>query len=306
MDRDRIAMRVSAIVLTFNSERVIADTLNALRLVSDDIHIVNSFSTDQTVEIAKAAGAEIHTRAFKNYADQRNWAIDSLPTKSEWQLHLDADEILSMELIEEIKRELIHTNSYDGFFIPRKIRFLGRDLNYGGYFPIYHMRLFRAGHARVEDRLYDQHFVLMGRGKKLRNLFIDNHQMSLSEWTLRHNRWSDLEVAELSSEHAKRFSVRARATGNVLERKRARKSAYLRLPILLRPFLLFIYRYVVRLGFLDGQPGLIYCVLQAFWFRFLIDAKLQETKIISEPSKKMDIASVPNPRDINSCNNLSE
>ena len=227
---------------------------------------------------------KVFQRKFVNYSEQRNWAIDNIETGEEWQLHLDADEIMSGGLIEEIRKELHSGDKYDGYFIPRKTRFLGRDLVHGGYFPIYHMRLFRTGRGRVETKLYDQHFILTGQGKRLRGYFIDDHQMSLSEWIIRHNRWSDLEAREmLGVESAIQHGSEAELVGpsvlgNVLERKRARKALYLSLPRFSRAFGLFIYRYVFRMGFLDGIPGLIYCVLQAFWFRFVIDAKCYEAR----------------------------
>jgi len=272
---------ISIILLTYNSQASVKATLEAARILSPDIYAVDSFSSDGTINILKKHDVKVYQRTFENYAEQRNWAMNHLEVNSEWQLHLDADEILTSELIDEIKSELISTDTYEGYFIPRKIHFLGRDLKHGGYFPIYHMRLFRTGCARVEDRIYDQHFVLSGRGKKLKSFFIDDHRISLSDWTIRHNHWSDLEVKELlgeSPEASEKKIIRSSFIGNVLERKRARKKAYLKLPSLVRPFALFFYRYVFRLGFLDGWPGFIYCVLQAFWFRFLIDAKIYEAE----------------------------
>jgi glycosyltransferase involved in cell wall biosynthesis len=281
-DHGRETVTISIVLLTFNSEASLEATLTAACTLSQDVYAVDSFSTDATVSVLRKYGVNVVQRPFENYSAQRNWAIQHLPTKHGWQLHLDADEILSSELIEEIQCEMQGQGQPDGYFIPRKIRFLRRDLNHGGYYPIYHMRLFRCGHARVEDKIYDQHFVLSGRGKRLKFPFIDDHRMSLSEWTVRHNRWSDFEAEELQGREVikrdpqLRGLVQSSMFGNVLERKRAQKSSYLRLPSLFRPFALFCYRYIFRLGFLDGTPGLIYCALQAFWFRFLIDAKCYE------------------------------
>ena len=277
-------MTISVVLLTFNSEASLEATLTAICALSRDVHAVNSFSSDGTLGLLKKYGVNVVQRPFENYSAQRNWAIEHLQTKHEWQLHLDADEILSPQLIEEIRHVLVMPDQADGYFIPRKIRFLGHDLDHGGYYPIYHMRLFRRGHARVEDKIYDQHFVLTGRGKKLKFPFVDDHQFSLSEWTTRHNRWSDFEAKELlgfktvTPGPGPRQLIKPSNFGNVLERKRARKQRYYKQPILIRPFALFLYRYICRLGFLDGKAGLIYCVLQAFWFRFLIDAKCYEAE----------------------------
>jgi glycosyltransferase involved in cell wall biosynthesis len=271
-------MDISVIILAYNSEAIIRDTLAAAARISDDIHVVDSFSTDRTIEICKASGVIVTQRSFINYAEQRNWAISNLPLRHSWQLHLDADEILTSDLVIEI--ETLNDNwpkGIDGFFIPRLIRFLGRDLRHGGYYPIYHMRLFRSGHGQVEDRLYDQHFVLNGTSGSLTNPFIDDHRMSLNEWIQRHNRWSDFEVADLLQTFPG-STIAGNAKGNPIERARARKNTYYRAPMFLRAFMLFFYRYIIRGGFLDGVPGLIYCVLQSFWFRFLVDAKLYERK----------------------------
>jgi len=285
-------MGISIVLLTFNSEANLERTLKAAHTLSRDVHAVDSFSSDGTLSILKKHSVKVIQRPFENYSAQRNWAIEHLNTENEWQLHLDADELLSADLVAEIRRELLAPDAADGYYIPRKIRFLERDLNHGGYYPTYHMRLFRRGHAWVEDKIYDQHFVLTGRGKKLKSPLIDDHQMSLSEWTTRHNRWSDFESEELLGlnpavhDPASRKVVQPSIFGNVLERKRARKEGYLKLPLLIRPFGLFIYRYIFRLGFLDGKAGLVYCVLQAFWFRFLIDAKCYEAKKAEDRRQK--------------------
>ena len=128
-------------------------------------------------------------------------------------------------------------------------------------------------------RRYDQHFHVEGRTARLKAPMIDDIRMTLSEWVVRHNRWAEAEVEQMLAGNDPGVLVHGRLGGNPLERQRARRALYERLPPLLRPFLLFAYRYVVRLGFLDGREGLIFYVLQAFWFRFLIDAKLLERRL---------------------------
>ena len=269
-------MSISVVILTYNSEATIRDTLEAAGRVSDEIHVIDSFSSDRTLEICRVYGAIITQRSFLNWADQRNWAIRNLPLRHNWQMHLDADEILTSELIAEINRlDGKWPASVDGFFIPRLMRFLGRDLRHGGYYPIYHMRLFRSGCAHVEDRQYDQQFILNGNGKVLSAPFIDDQRMTLNEWIQRHNRWSDLAVNDILQSPSE-STIAGKYRGNPVERARAKKNLYYLAPIFLRPIILFLYRYLLRAGFLDGIPGLIYCVLQAFWFRFLVDAKLYE------------------------------
>lgn len=272
-------MPISVVVLTFNSESTIERTVRSASRISDDIHVVDSYSTDKTLELLVTLPVITVQHPFENYGAQRNWAIDNLPLRHAWQLHLDADEFLSDELVVEINllKESLPAD-VDGFLIPRKVCFLGRMLEHGGLYPKWHMRLFRAGKARCEIRRYDQHFVLGGQSRRLRHPMIDDHRMLLSEWTARHNRWADMEVEELFSPQIEGV-IHGSFSGGEIERKRAWRRAYYRLPRFARAFALFFYSYFVRLGFLDGIPGLIYITLQVFWYRFLIDAKYYERQI---------------------------
>src|ERR1700756_3377541 len=184
-------MSISVIILTFNAEATIAATLARAAEASDDIHVVDSGSTDRTLEIVAQWGAKLTSHPFYDYGKQRNWAIDNLPLKHDWQLHLDADERLTPELVEKVKAlASAFPAGNDGYFIPRLMHFLGHPIRHGGMYPIWHMRLFRQGKARCEDRRYDQHFRLEGRSERLAAPMIDDIRMSLSEWTVRHNRWS--------------------------------------------------------------------------------------------------------------------
>lgn len=269
-------MGISVVILSYNSAEVLDETIRRARQVSDDVHVVDSFSSDDSVAIAQGAGATVVQRAFQNYGEQRNWAIQNLPLAHQWQLHLDSDERLSDQLITAIKALPLGVDGEPaGYLLARRTVFLGRALRYGGFFPIWHMRLFRKGMGRCESRLYDQHFICEGRQEKLQGELLDEMPLTLSQWTARHNRWSDLEVQEyFAADTGDR--LKGKWGGTSIERKRALREWYAKLPLFLRPWLFFLYRYVLRAGFLDGRPGLIYCVLQTFWYRFLIDAKCYE------------------------------
>ena len=277
-------MKPSVILLTFNSESTLGNTLASARLVSDEIFVVDSFSKDATVELARSAGAIVIQHAFENYGAQRNWAIDNLSITRPWQLHLDADEWMDEQLVAAIQA-LPDDPAHSGYFLPRYLRFLGRTLRHGGMSPTWHLRLFRTGAGRCEDRKYDQHFLLAsGTCGKLNGTMIDDIRMPLTEWTARHNRWADSEVAELNA-GASEGRVLPDAFGNPSQRKRYLRQRYDRLPLFARPFLLFVYRYFIRLGFLDGTEGFIFWVLQTFWFRFLIDAKIWEGRHCASPTQ---------------------
>ena len=269
-------MRPSVVILTYNSELSIAATLLSVKQLSDDIHIVDSFSKDRTVEIARSFGAHVTEHPFENYGAQRNWSIHSLSLKYAWQLHLDADERLSPELQNEIMA-LGENVDASGFHLPRLMLFLGKPIRHGGLFPTWHMRLFRTTAGRCEARKYDQHFyVISGTTIRLTTGYvIDDIRMPLTEWTIRHNRWSDAEVEE-QGEGLTTSRIAGKLFGNPVQRMRFLRRLYDNAPLFVRPFGLFFYRYFVRLGFMDGTSGFIFYVLQTFWFRFLIDAKLYE------------------------------
>ncbi len=269
---------LGVILLTFNSAGVIERTLRAALDVSRSVFIVDSGSSDDTVAIAKALGCDVVNRPFKHYADQRNWAIDEFGARSEWQLHLDADEVLDAEAIAEIRRVLAAPGEATGFIFRRRTYFMGQALRFGGN-DNFHLRLFKTGTARCEDRLYDQHFVADRPGVRLRGVLHDMNVGSLTEWTARHNRWSDLEAAELRRPTAEvGGQVVARLSADPRERRRYYKGRYYNAPPILRAMLLFAYRYLLQGGFLDGRAGFLYAFFQVLWFRMLVDAKLQESK----------------------------
>ncbi len=271
-------MKPSVIVLAYNSVDTLGATLAQAQEISDDLHVVDSFSSDDTVAFSQGYGAQVVQHAFESYGAQRNWAIDHLSLRYRWQLHLDADERLTPELIASI-RALPEEPPQHGFLMARLVQFLGRQLRHGGMSPTWHLRLFRNGVGRCEERKYDQHFYLTeGSAARLSGFMVDDIRMSLSEWTVRHNRWADAEVEEQTAAMAG-ARIQPRLVGNPMERKRYLRGLYNDAPLFVRPYALFVYRYVLRLGFLDGKEGFIFWTLQTFWFRFLIDAKLFEHRL---------------------------
>jgi len=283
-------MHPTVILLTLNSEETLGVTLGRARMISDEIFVVDSFSKDETVKIAMNFGAKVIQHPFEHYGAQRNWAIDNLPITRMWQLHLDADESMDDQLVDVI-RALPEDPVHSGYFLPRYVRFLNRVIRHGGMSPTWHLRLFRTGVGRCEDRKYDQHFFLKsGTSAQLSGVMVDDIRMPLTEWTARHNRWSDGEVEELSArETAGRLNPDLH--GNPAQRKRFLRQKYNQLPLFVGPFALFVYRYFFRLGFLDGTEGFIFWILQTFWFRFLVDAKIWERQKV----KRSDLAGTRSP-----------
>jgi glycosyltransferase involved in cell wall biosynthesis len=268
---------IAAIVLTYNSEASIKRTLVPLLKVANTIHVVDSHSTDRTVEICLENGCDVVTHEFLAYSKQRNWSIARFAKSAGWQLHVDADEELDDELISNIRALDLDSPSYDGFIFARRIVFMNRVLRFGGISKTWHMRLFRSRKGRVEDRMYDQHFICSGTTRIIRGNMFDHQEQSLSEWTTRHNRWSDLEAREFCFPRADQGdTLKGKFRGNVIERKSHQKNIYYKMPLFVRAMGYFVFRYIFLLGMLDGRRGLVYHVLQGFWFRFVVDAKIYE------------------------------
>lgn len=271
--------RCTVVILTFNCAGIVTETVTQARRVSDDILVVDSHSTDGTAEQARALGCTVVQRPFKHYADQRNWAIDQVGGGPGWQLHLDADEVLDDAAVAAIRRVLDDPSPQrpEAWMLRRVDYFMGRQLRFSGVNP-WHLRLFRNGRGRCEERLYDQHFVSPSRAARLGGHMHDRNSVTLSDWTARHNRWSDLEAIESARHGAAPGTLAGRWTGDPRERTRALKGLYYRLPGGARALAYFGYRYVLRLGFLDGREGFYFAFLQALWFRLLVDAKVYESR----------------------------
>lgn len=275
-------MKVTGIVLTFNSEAMLAEVVGALRRAADRVIVVDSFSTDGTEEIAKRLGCEWVQHPFDNYSAQRRWAQEYAGLDpDDWVLHVDSDEIVSPELAASMRAALESgATGVDGFLMRRLHHFWGQPIRYGHMNPSWHLRLYRAGKGQCEDRLYDQHFVCSGRTVRLKGDLLDMQAVDLERWTATHNRWSTAEAQEVLR-HAEPEGpvLKGRLAGDTRERKRwLKENLWYRLPLFLRAYLFFLYSYVIKLGFLDGKVGFVYHTLHAFWFRFLVDAKIYEAR----------------------------
>lgn len=274
-------MSVSVIILTFNEESNLSRCLDSVMGLAEEIIVVDSGSTDRTVEIAKKYGVKVLEHDFKNQADQFNWVLDCSEIKGDWILRLDADEYLTHELREEIANILPGTPpETTGFYLKRRNYFLGGWIKHGGYYPVWILRLFRRGLGRSDDREMDEHILLTkGHANRFEKDFVDDNQNGLSAWVEKHNKYASRE-AKTFLENINQ-AARTESDSIYVERQ-VKKSFYYQLPIFVRPFLYFIYRYFLRMGFLDGKEGLMFHLLQGFWYRFLVDAKIFE----SEKNKK--------------------
>ena len=276
-------MFLTAIILTRNEERHIARALASVAGLADRCLIVDSGSTDRTVEIARERGAEVVTHLWVNYATQFNWGLDELPADTGWVLRLDADEVVTADLAAEIKAKLASLSpSIDGVYISRRMTFLGRRIRWGGVFPVRVLRLFRHGRGRCENRWMDEHVLVEGETAEFQGEIVDDNLNSLTWWTEKHNAYASREVVDLLNLEYRFMAYETVADlkgGQQAGVKRwLKEKVYARLPGGFRALAYFLYRYILRLGFLDGREGLIFHVLQGFWYRFLVDAKLHEVR----------------------------
>ncbi|GAB4045205.1 glycosyltransferase family 2 protein [Spirosoma litoris] len=275
---------VSVIILTFNEEKHITRCLQSLLPFTDKIFIVDSFSTDRTVEIAQSMGAVVVQNAWVNYATQFNYGIDHSPFKTTWVMRMDADEYVMPELADEINRRLLGLPiEVGGVYVKRRVFFLNRWIRHGSFYPLWLLRLWRRGDGFCEQVWHDEHIKLTkGESIQFDHDLVDHNLNNLTWWTQKHNHYSILEMINLLNyrhHFDKADTMEARLFGTQDQRTRYLKAKYASLPLFTRPILYFIYRYFIRLGFLDGIPGFAWCFLQGLWYRFLVDAKLMEVKL---------------------------
>jgi glycosyltransferase involved in cell wall biosynthesis len=276
-------MTLTVIILTKNEEGHITRALASVSDIADRCVVVDSGSTDRTVELAVAHGAEVLENPWINYATQFNWALDQLPGDTEWVLRLDADEIITEPLARQIKETLPKLGpDTKGIYASRRMNFLGRPIRWGGLFPIRVLRVFRHGAGSCEDRWMDEHILVDGATTDLSGEIIDDNLNSLTWWTEKHNAYASREVVDLLNleygfmVHETVADIRGGQQAGV--KRWLKEKVYARLPGGLRAFAYFFYRYVVRLGFLDGKEGTAFHVLQGFWYRYLVDMKLHEVQ----------------------------
>ncbi|HYY72096.1 MAG TPA: glycosyltransferase family 2 protein [Candidatus Bathyarchaeia archaeon] len=290
--KEKVALGV--LILTRNEEKNIGECLRSVAW-APEIFVVDSESTDRTREIAGSLGAQVCVHPFDGYAKQRNWALDHLPFSNEWVLMLDADERVPSALAAEIAEVLqSDAKSNAGFYISRRLIFLGRWLGHGGLFPTWILRLFKRHHIRFEERPLNEHAILNGTAGRLQHPFDHFDNRPLSDWIAKHNLYSDLETEEYLQERFGRgfqSAIGPRLWGSQGERKRWIKlRLWNQCPLLLRPFLFFFRNYFLKGGFLDGRPGLVYHVLWSFWYQFLISAKIIERQAVAKSGRSREPA----------------
>ena len=274
---------LSVIILTYNEEIHIRRCLENVKQFASKVYVVDCFSIDRTAQIAKELGAEVIEHEWPgNQAEQFNWALDNLPITTEWILRLDADEYLLPGLIEELLEKLpVIPESVSALSLSLARAFCGKILHHGIVNNIRIIRIFRKGKARYEKRLMDEHLsVLSGETIDMKNQFVDDNRMPIGLFIDKHNGYATREAALLldAEYHLTNMDSLPQDYGREVEKKRTQKARYARMPLFWRAFGYFVYRYIIKLGFLDGKEGFLWDFLQGWWYRTLVDAKVYEIK----------------------------
>lgn len=287
---------ISVIVAARNEEKNLPRCLEALHDVGE-VYVIDSQSKDATPEIARSFGAQVVQFHYQGgWPKKRQWAMDNLPLAFEWVLLLDADEVLTPELVDEIRRALQNPN-IDGYYISLRMHFLGRVLRHGDA-SFWKLSLFRSGKGRYECRLREQnasmadmevheHVVVDGATARLNNPLIHHNIESLSRYIQKHDEYSNWESRVLLQGEENSRELPPKFFGTQAQRRRWLKRKLFIVPG--SPVLLFFYRYFLRRGLLDGVPGLIYCGFQAVQM-FHTKAKIYELKAQARETSEIKIA----------------
>lgn len=276
---------IAAIILTKNEEKHIVRCLESIKDVCDDIVVVDCFSDDRTAELAEGLGARVVRHPWKNYATQLNYGIYQCGISADWIWRIDADEFIEGGLGQAVK-DFIQTapEEVNGIYVRKRIDFMGRPLLHGGWYPSYHLKVWRRGHGECENRWMDEHITLFDGKAVTINVGnqVDANLNDLTWWTEKHNGYATREMVDmLLMEYgldAASQEVTPKFWGTEEQRKRWLKVKYIKAPLFFRPFVNFTIRYLFKGGFLDGREGFIWHFLQGFWYRYLVDAKIYELK----------------------------
>jgi glycosyltransferase involved in cell wall biosynthesis len=293
---------LTVVILAFNEAVHIQRALSSIANIARYVFVIDSYSTDRTVELAVAEGAIVLQNKFINYAKQFQWALANAPIRTEWVMRLDADEVVEEDLGAEILTKLpTLSNEFVGINLKRKHIFLNRWIRHGGRYPLLLLRIWRRGKGRIEDRWMDEHMIVWGgRTITFNGGFADHNLNDLTFFTDKHNKYATREAIDVLNQRYQLFSrdepISATNTSLQASLKRwIKEKIYNKIPFHLSALFYFLFRYVIQLGFLDGREGLIYHFLQGFWYRFLVGAKMLEldrviSKVEDSQTKKRELA----------------
>jgi len=273
---------ISVIILTYNEEIHIKQAINSIKKISNDLIIVDSYSKDKTIQIAKKYNARIFKNKFINQSKQFNWALKNIKIKNDWILRLDADEYLSKELVLEIKKKLPEINlnkEINGICLIRKQFFLRKLIRFGGRGKLIMLRLFRKNYGMCENRIMDEH-IMIKKGKilKFKNFFYDDNLNNLENFKEKHKRYAKREARQYLIDQNNKRKLNFKYNTRTMIKKFLITNVYYKIPYQISSMLYFLIRYIVLLGFLDGINGLKYHYIQGFWYRYLVGKNITKLK----------------------------
>jgi glycosyltransferase involved in cell wall biosynthesis len=275
---DTSKAEVSVIIMTLNEEENIEQCLKSMYGWSDDIHIVDSHSTDKTTEIAKKYTNNIYSIEEGHWSYIRNWALSNMSLKYEWVLHIDADEWLTKELKDEISQKINSDPDEIGFYSHIKFIFLNKWLKHGGQ-RFKKIILFKHDEVRYAEKGDDNYTIFKGKAGLLKNDFVHQDLKPFSAWIDKHNKISLRAAKRYSAIKEGKKEFLPKVADETIDGRLGLQKIWNRVPLLLKPFLMFFYIYFIKLGFLDGREGLIYYLHHAFWYELLIYTKIKEMEI---------------------------
>lgn len=288
----------SFVILTFNEEEHLPRLLDSVATLGAPIFILDSGSKDGTLQVAEKYGATVAYHPFENHPKQWDFALRHFEIGTPWTIGLDADQVVTPELLallRNFKNETVPAG-VDGIYFNRKNYFKGRWIKHGGYFPKYLLKMFRtgAGHSDLNQNM-DHRFVVSGKTLVWKTGYLIEENLkenSIEFWINKHNRYSTLQASEEIERKTglRNQAVHPKLMGNPDQRVAFFKKIWWNAPLFVRPMLYFTWRYFFQMGFLDGRQGFIFHFLQAFWYRLLVDIKIDEHR-----RKVADPGGLPSP-----------
>lgn len=272
---------LAVIILVRNEELHIERAIRSVQGIASQIFVVDSGSTDQTLDIARSLGADVFHNDWLNYATQVNWALDNCPIQTSWVMRLDADEYVLPGLAKQIVNELTSLpETTVGVRVPRRMVFMGRWMRFGGVGERLMLRIWRNKCGRSEERWMDEHIILSpGDIVTFVSAIVDENLNSLSWWVDKHNRYASREaIDQLCNEAYGEEEGHKMLDGQARRIRFLKSTVYARFPAFVRAILLFLYRYILLGGFLDGRAGAYFHFFQSGWYRALVDAKVWEVQ----------------------------
>jgi len=271
---------ITTVTLTFNEERNIKKCLDSVRSVADRMIVLDGYSKDATVEIAKSLGAEVYQKDCGYYA-RFQFGMETVTFDTDWILFIDADERLTPDSSAELKKlcDQFADSDTNGIVVNYRVNFMGKELKHGAS-ALKKLRVFKPGTAFMENIELDQHIRLKsGKFAYMKTFLLHEDYKGLSVWSQKHIKYAEMAAKDYLRKETKQEDAETEGLEKSAKIKRLLKyKVYYRIPGGLRAWCFYFYRYYLRLGFLDGKEGKVYTFLHAYWYRFLVDAMVEDHK----------------------------